>query len=67
MVNNGSGNKGTGMMMVVRKKEMTWQHLNQHYSIWEVVGHSAGIGNMLTLFCSFGNAIMVQSARVLGY
>ena len=63
----GGGDKGTGMVMVVRRKGMTWQHLNQCYSIWEVAGHGAGVGNMLTLFCSFGNAVMVQSARVLGY
>ena len=71
MVNDGSGSnsdEGMGMVMVaVRRKEMTWQHLNQHDSIWEVVGHSAGIGNMLTLFPSLGNAIVVQLARALGY
>ena len=70
MVDDGGGNsgdKGTGMVMVVRRKGTTWQRLNQHYLIWEVVGHSASIGNMLALFHSFGNAIMVHSARVLGY
>ena len=70
MVDDGSsssGDKGTGMVMVVRRKGTTWQRLNQRCLIWEVVGHSASISNMLALFCSFGNAIMVQSARVLGY
>ena len=50
VVDNGSGGKRTGMVMVVRRKGMMWQHLNQCYSIWEVVGHGTGIGNMLTLF-----------------
>ena len=67
MVDDGGGDKGMGMVMVVRRKGTTWQCLNQHYLIWEVVGHSTGIGNMLTLFCSLGNAIVVQSAGALGY
>ena len=71
MVDNSGGgggsDEGTGMVMVVRRKGMTWQHLNQSYLIWEVAGHGAGVGNMLTLFCSLGNAIMVQSARARGY
>ena len=67
MVNDGSGgDEGTGMV-VVRRKGTTWQHLNQSYSIWEVVGRGTGVGNMLTLFCFLGNAIVVQSARALGY
>ena len=64
---SGGGDKGTGMVMVVRSKGTMWQHLNQSYSIWEVAGHGASIGNMLTLFCSLGNVIVVQSARALGY
>ena len=65
MVNDGGGgDEGTGMV-VVRRKGMTWQHLNWHYSIWEVVGHSTSMGNMLTLFPTPGNAIVVQSARAL--
>ena len=44
---------------------MMWQHLNQHYSIWEVVGCGTGVGNILTSFLSLGNAIVVQSARAL--
>ena len=63
----GGGDEGTGMVMVVRRKGTTWQRLNQSYSIWEVAGHGAGVGNMLTLFCSLGNAVVVQSARALGY
>jgi hypothetical protein len=63
----GGGDEGTGMMVVVRRKGTTWQHLNQHYSIWEVAGRGAGVGNMLTLFPTLGNAIVVQLARVLGY
>jgi hypothetical protein len=47
----GGGDKGTGMVMVVvRRKGTTWQRLNPRYSIWEVAGRGAGIGNMLTLF-----------------
>ena len=64
----GGGDEGTGMVMVVvRRKGTTWQRLNQHYSIWEVAGRGAGVGNMLTLFPSLGNAVVVQLARVLGY
>ena len=63
----GGGDEGMSMVMVVRRKGTTWQHLNQSYSIWEVAGRGAGIGNMLTLFCSLGNSVMVQSARALGY
>ena len=63
----GGGDEGTGMVMVVRRKGMTWQRLNQSYLIWEVAGRGAGVGNMLTLFCFLGNAVMVQSARALGY
>ena len=65
VVNDSSGgDEGTGMV-VVRRKGMTWQHLNWCYSIWEVVGHGASIGNMLTLFLTPGNAVIVQSARAL--
>ena len=63
----GSSDEGTGMVMVVRRKGTTWQRLNQSYSIWEVAGCGTGIGNMLTLFCFLGNAVVVQSARALGY
>jgi hypothetical protein len=63
----GGGDEGTGMVMVVRRKGTTWQRLNQSYLIWEVAGCGAGVGNMLTLFCSLGNAVVVQSARALGY
>ena len=62
------GDEGMGMVMVVvRRKGTTWQWLNPHYSIWEVAGRGAGIGNMLTLFPVPENAIVVQYARVLGY
>jgi len=65
VVDDGSSDdEGTGMV-VVRRKGMTWQRLNQHYSIWEVAGHGAGLGNMLTLFPTPGNAVVVQSARAL--
>ena len=64
----GGGDEGTGMVIVVaRRKGTTWQWLNLRYSIWEVAGCSAGIGNMLTLFPVPENAIVVQYARVLGY
>ena len=62
----GGGDKGTGMVMV-RRKGTTWQRLNQRYSIWEVAGRGAGVGNMLTLFPSLGNVVVVQSVRALGY
>ena len=62
MVDN--GNEGMPMV-VVRRKGMMWQHLNQHYSIWEVSGHGASISNMLTSFPSLRNTIVVQSARAL--
>jgi len=62
------GDEGTGMVMVVvRRKGTTWKRLNQRYSIWEVAGRGAGVGNMLTLFPFLGNAVMVQSVRALGY
>ena len=65
---SGAGDEGTGMVMVVvRRKGTTWQRLNPRYLIWEVAGHGAGIGNMLTLFPLPKNAVMVQSARALGY
>jgi hypothetical protein len=69
VVNDGGGSdEGTGMVMVVvRRKGMMWQRLNQRYSIWEVAGRGAGVGNMLTLFPPLGNAIVVQLARALGY
>ena len=72
MVDDGSSgggdDEGTGMVMVVvRRKGTMWQWLNPCYSIWEVAGCSAGIGNMLTLFPVPENAIVVQYARVLGY
>jgi len=64
----GGGDEGTGMVMVVvRRKGTTWQCLNQRYSIWEVAGHGTGVGNMLTLFPSLGNAVVVQSVRALSY
>jgi hypothetical protein len=64
----GGGDEGTGMMMVVvRRKGTTWQWLNLRYSIWEVAGHGAGIGNMLTLFPLPKSAVVVQYARALGY
>jgi len=62
----GGGDEGTGMV-VVRRKGATWQRLNQRYLIWEVAGRGAGVGNMLTLFPPLGNAVVVQSARALGY
>jgi hypothetical protein len=50
---DGGGDEGTGMVMVVvRRKGTMWQCLNQRYSIWEVAGRGAGVGNMLTLFCT---------------
>ena len=61
----GGGDEGTGMVMV--RKGTTWQWLNPHYSIWEVAGRGAGIGNMLTLFPVPENAVVVQYARALGY
>jgi len=71
VVNDGGGSdgdEGTGMVMVVvRRKGTTWKRLNQRYSIWEVAGHGAGLGNMLTLFPFLGNAVVVQSVRALGY
>ena len=72
MVDNGGGggggDEGTGMVMVVvRRKGTTWQWLNPRYSIWEVAGRGAGIGNMLTLFLVPENAVVVQYARALGY
>ena len=68
MVDDGSGDKMMGMVMVMaRRKGMMCQRLNQHYSIWEVAGHGTGIGNMLALFPSLGNTVVVQFARVLGY
>jgi hypothetical protein len=54
------------VMVVVRKKGMTWQRLNARYSIWEVAGHGASTGNMLTLFPTLGNAVVVQWAGALG-
>jgi hypothetical protein len=64
----GGSGEGMGMVMVVvRRKGTTWQWLNPRYSIWEVVGRSAGIGNMLTLFPVPENAVVVQYARALGY
>ena len=68
MVDDGGGEEGTGMVVVVvRRKGTTWQRLNQRYSIWEVAGRGAGVGNMLTLFPTLENAVVVQLARVLGY
>ena len=65
MVNNSGGSdKGIGMV-VVRRKGMMWQHLNWHYLIWKVAGCGASIDNMLTLFPTLRNAVMVQSARAL--
>jgi hypothetical protein len=62
----GDGDEGTGMVMVVvRRKGTTWQRLNPRYSIWEVAGRGAGIGNMLTLFPVPENAVVVQYARAL--
>ena len=63
----GGGDEGTGMVMVVRRKGTTWQRLNQRYLIWEVAGRGAGVGDMLTLFPSLGNAVVVQLARALEY
>ena len=56
--------EGAGMV-VVEKKGTTWQDLNQHYSIWEVAGHGAAIGNMLTLFLLVQNIVVVQLVRAL--
>jgi len=68
VVDDGGGEEGTGMVVVVvRRKGTTWQRLNQRYSIWEVAGRGAGVGNMLTLFPTLENAVVVQLARVLGY
>jgi hypothetical protein len=68
VVDDSGGDEGTGMVMVVvRRKGTTWQRLNQRYSIWEVAGRGAGVGNMLTLFPPLANAVVVQLARVLGY
>jgi hypothetical protein len=68
VIDNGGGDEGTGMVMVVvRRKGKMWQRLKQRYSIWEVAGHGTGIGNMLTLFPPLGNAVVVQLARVLRY